>query len=104
MNPCRCGCAGDPARNRNRYPRCVEDYPGRLSGPLLDRIDLHVHVASVSVADTVMPAPAEGSSEVASGSPPRVIGSSSAGSAPMPDSTPKRSNIAPGPMPRGANC
>ncbi|MFL0672565.1 MAG: YifB family Mg chelatase-like AAA ATPase [Erythrobacter sp.] len=65
MNPCRCGYAGDPARNCNRYPRCVEDYQGRLSGPLLDRIDLHVHVASVSVADMVMPAPAEGSSEVA---------------------------------------
>lgn len=65
MNPCRCGYAGDPARNCNRYPRCVEDYQSRLSGPLLDRIDLHVHVASVSVADMVLPPPAEGSAEVA---------------------------------------
>jgi magnesium chelatase family protein len=65
MNPCRCGYAGDPARNCNRYPRCVEDYQSRLSGPLLDRIDLHVHVASVSVADMVLPPSAEGSAEVA---------------------------------------
>jgi magnesium chelatase family protein len=65
MNPCRCGYAGDPARNCNRYPRCVEDYQGRLSGPLLDRIDLHVHVASVSASDMTLPPPAEGSAEVA---------------------------------------
>lgn len=65
MNPCRCGYAGDPARNCHRWPRCVEDYQARLSGPLLDRIDLHVHVASVSAADMALPAPSEGSAEVA---------------------------------------
>lgn len=65
MNPCRCGYAGDPTRNCNRWPRCTEDYQGRLSGPLLDRIDLHVHVAAVSAADMTLPLPAEGSAEVA---------------------------------------
>ncbi len=65
MNPCRCGYAGDPVRNCNRWPRCVEDYQSRLSGPLLDRIDLHVHVAAVSAADMTQPPPAEGSAEVA---------------------------------------
>lgn len=65
MNPCRCGYAGDPARNCNRWPRCVDDYQGRVSGPLLDRIDLHVHVASVSAADMTLPPPSEGSAEVA---------------------------------------
>ena len=65
MNPCRCGYAGDPARNCNKYPRCVGDYQARLSGPLLDRIDLHVHVAAVSAIDMALPPPAEGSAEVA---------------------------------------
>ena len=65
MNPCRCGYAGDPARNCNRWPRCTEDYQSRVSGPLLDRIDLHVHVAAVSAADMTLPPPSEGSSEVA---------------------------------------
>lgn len=65
MNPCRCGYAGDAARNCNRYPRCVGDYQARLSGPLIDRIDLHVHVAAVSALDMALPPPAEGSAEVA---------------------------------------
>lgn len=65
MNPCRCGYAGDPARNCNKYPRCVGDYQARLSGPLLDRIDLHVHVAAVSAVDMALPPPAEGSVDVA---------------------------------------
>jgi magnesium chelatase family protein len=65
MNPCRCGYAGDPARNCNKYPRCVGDYQARLSGPLLDRIDLHVHVGAVSAIDMALPPPAEGSAEVA---------------------------------------
>jgi len=65
MNPCRCGYAGDPARNCNRYPKCVGDYQARLSGPLLDRIDLHVHVAAVSAIDMALPPPSEGSADVA---------------------------------------
>ena len=65
MNPCRCGYAGDPARNCQRWPRCTEDYQGRVSGPLLDRIDLHVHVAAVSAADMTLPPASEGSAEVA---------------------------------------
>ncbi len=65
MNPCRCGHAGDPDNGCNRYPRCASDYQGRLSGPLLDRIDLHVEVAAVSAVDMVLPAPTEGSEDVA---------------------------------------
>jgi magnesium chelatase family protein len=65
MNPCRCGYAGDPMRNCNRYPRCAGEYQQRLSGPLLDRIDLHVEVAAVSAVDMALPPPAEGSAEVA---------------------------------------
>ena len=42
MNPCRCGHFAELACGR--APRCAEDYQGRLSGPLLDRIDLHIDV------------------------------------------------------------
>jgi magnesium chelatase family protein len=65
MNPCRCGHAGDAARACPRLPRCVADYQSKLSGPLLDRIDIHVEVPPVSPADLALPPPAEGSAEVA---------------------------------------
>ncbi|HJQ17884.1 MAG TPA: ATP-binding protein, partial [Allosphingosinicella sp.] len=65
MNPCRCGHLGDPALACARAPRCAADYQARVSGPLLDRIDLHVEVQAVSAADLVLPPPAEGSAEVA---------------------------------------
>nr|WP_262708701.1 ATP-binding protein [Sphingomonas baiyangensis] len=65
MNPCRCGHLGDPALACARAPRCAADYQARVSGPLLDRIDLHVEVAAVSAADLTLPPPAEGSAEVA---------------------------------------
>ena len=67
MNPCRCGHANDPGYACRRQPnaRCVAQYQARLSGPLLDRIDLHVDVPAVTAADLLLPAPAEGSAEVA---------------------------------------
>nr|WP_277754056.1 YifB family Mg chelatase-like AAA ATPase [Porphyrobacter sp. GA68] len=65
MNPCRCGHLGDPALACSRAPKCAADYQGRVSGPLLDRIDLHVEVDPVSAADLALPPPAEGSAEVA---------------------------------------
>jgi magnesium chelatase family protein len=65
MNPCRCGHLGDPALGCGRAPRCGQDYQSRLSGPLLDRIDLHVDVPPVSAADLALPPPAEGTAEVA---------------------------------------
>ena len=65
MNPCRCGHLGDPALACARAPRCAADYQAKVSGPLLDRIDLHVEVNAVSAADLVLPPPAEGSAEVA---------------------------------------
>ncbi len=65
MNPCRCGHLGDPALGCSRAPRCAGDYQARVSGPLLDRIDLHVEVEPVSAADLALPAPREGSDAVA---------------------------------------
>ncbi len=65
MNPCRCGHLGDASLACARAPRCAADYQAKVSGPLLDRIDLHVDVAAVSAADLVLPPPTEGSAEVA---------------------------------------
>ncbi|MBI1203740.1 MAG: YifB family Mg chelatase-like AAA ATPase [Rhodopseudomonas sp.] len=67
MNPCRCGRASDPgyACKRGANLRCAADYQGRLSGPLLDRIDLHIEVPAVTAADLILPPPTEGSREVA---------------------------------------
>ncbi len=65
MNPCRCGHLGDPALGCSRAPRCAGDYQSKVSGPLLDRIDLHVEVDPVSAADLALPPPAEGSDQVA---------------------------------------
>ena len=67
MNPCRCGRANDLGFTCKRGPntRCAAEYQGRLSGPLLDRIDLHIEVPAVTAADLILPAPTEGSREVA---------------------------------------
>lgn len=51
MNPCRCGFLGDPSQECTKAPRCGMDYQTRLSGPLLDRIDIQVEVPPVTVAD-----------------------------------------------------
>ncbi|MEO1167289.1 MAG: YifB family Mg chelatase-like AAA ATPase [Pseudomonadota bacterium] len=65
MNPCRCGHLGDAALACSRAPRCAADYQAKISGPLLDRIDLHVDVQAVSAADLTLPPAAEGSADVA---------------------------------------
>jgi magnesium chelatase family protein len=67
MNPCRCGRASDSGFHckRGANERCAAEYQGRLSGPLLDRIDLHIEVPAVTAADLILPAPAEGSRQVA---------------------------------------
>ncbi|MCB2102936.1 MAG: YifB family Mg chelatase-like AAA ATPase [Rhodobacterales bacterium] len=65
MNPCRCGHLDDPALACTRVPRCAQDYQSKISGPLYDRIDLHVDVPAVSAADLSLPPPAEGTAQVA---------------------------------------
>lgn len=65
MNPCRCGYLGDPERACTRAPKCASEYQGRISGPMFDRIDLHIDVPAVDAADLALPPPAEGSAEVA---------------------------------------
>jgi magnesium chelatase family protein len=65
MNPCRCGYLSEADRACGRAPKCAIDYQAKLSGPLLDRIDLHVEVSPVSAKDLTLPPPAEGSREIA---------------------------------------
>jgi magnesium chelatase family protein len=67
MNPCRCGHAFEPGYSCKRasIDRCTSDYQMRISGPLMDRIDLRIEVPAVTAADLILPPPAEGSAEVA---------------------------------------
>jgi magnesium chelatase family protein len=64
MNPCRCGHLDDPGRACARAPKCAFDYQAKISGPLFDRIDLHVEVPAARVADLALAPPSEGSAEV----------------------------------------
>jgi magnesium chelatase family protein len=63
MNPCRCGHLGDPARDCTCTPMDVQRYQSRVSGPLLDRMDIHLNVPPVAYDDLATHVPSE-SSEV----------------------------------------
>lgn len=65
MNPCRCGYYGDPGRECNRPPRCVQEYQSKISGPLMDRFDIIIPVPEVTAVDLVGDKPRERSSSVA---------------------------------------
>lgn len=64
-NPCKCGYLSDPARACARVPQCGEDYLGRISGPLMDRIDLRVEVPPVAFSDLDLPETGASSTQVA---------------------------------------
>ena len=64
MNPCKCGWYGDPSGRCTCSPRAVESYRSRISGPLLDRIDIVVEVPAVHFEDLRSRAEAEPSSAV----------------------------------------
>jgi magnesium chelatase family protein len=63
MNPCRCGHLGDPRRECRCSPGEIARYRRRVSGPLLDRIDLHIEVPAVSLEE-LRAHPGESSSAV----------------------------------------
>jgi len=65
MNPCRCGSGGVGKGACGRAPRCQQQYQSRVSGPLMDRIDLQIEVPPVTAADLTLPPPAEGTAEAA---------------------------------------
>ncbi len=64
MNPCRCGYLDDPALACTRAPKCAREYQSKISGPLFDRIDLHVDVPAVNPADLDLPPAAEASGDI----------------------------------------
>lgn len=65
MNPCRCGYLGDGARECGKAPRCGETYQSKLSGPLLDRMDLVVDIQPLTPADLAFAPAGESSTDVA---------------------------------------
>ncbi len=65
MNPCRCGYLDNPILACARAPRCARDYQARISGPLFDRIDLHVEVPALSPIEMSVPSPGEPRAPVA---------------------------------------
>ena len=64
MNPCPCGHLGDSRRRCKCTPSQVERYRARISGPLLDRIDLHIEAPAITFAELRSPGPAESSSAI----------------------------------------
>nr|MBF0682238.1 YifB family Mg chelatase-like AAA ATPase [Pseudomonas sp.] len=65
MNPCPCGYLGDPSGRCRCTPDQIQRYRGKLSGPLLDRIDLHLTVAREATSLSALPATGENSATVA---------------------------------------
>ncbi len=65
MNPCRCGYLGDPSRECARAPGCGQDYQMRLSGPLLDRMDLTIEVQPLAPSELSRAAASETTATVA---------------------------------------
>ncbi|MEM6603799.1 MAG: YifB family Mg chelatase-like AAA ATPase [Pseudomonadota bacterium] len=64
MNPCKCGYMTETNKACNRAPQCGKDYTNRVSGPLLDRFDLRVELASVAISDLALPPRGETSNDI----------------------------------------
>jgi magnesium chelatase family protein len=64
MHACRCGFLGDATRECRCTPGQIQHYLGKISGPLLDRIDIHVEVPAVPYQELRGQAAAEGSDEI----------------------------------------
>jgi len=59
MNPCPCGYFGDPTRECHCTPPMIQRYVSKISGPLLDRIDIHIEVPAVKYKELRAPSAAE---------------------------------------------
>ena len=64
MNPCRCGYYGDPVRECTCTPGQIQKYLGKISGPMLDRVDIHIEVPTVRFADLAQERKAEPSAAI----------------------------------------
>ena len=72
MNPCQCGYYGDPLHQCSCTPPLVQRYLSRVSGPLLDRIDLHIQVPAVKYKELAQDEKCEDSATIRSGYLPRA--------------------------------
>ena len=59
MNPCKCGYLDNPLLACSKAPRCARDYQGRISGPMFDRIDLHIDVPALAPQEMTQPSAGE---------------------------------------------
>ena len=64
MNPCQCGFYGDATRECRCTPGQIQRYLGKISGPLLDRIDIHIEVPAVPYQELRGGEPSESSAEI----------------------------------------
>jgi magnesium chelatase family protein len=64
LNPCPCGYRGDPRRDCHCTPPQIERYMGKISGPLLDRIDIHIEVPAVPFRELSGGSPGTSSAEM----------------------------------------
>ena len=64
MNPCPCGFHNHPTKECSCMPSAIHRYFGRISGPLLDRIDMHIEVSPVPISDMTSPKEEERSSSI----------------------------------------
>jgi magnesium chelatase family protein len=66
MNPCPCGYFSDPKHECSCSPQTIERYRSKISGPLMDRIDIHIEVPAVPVGKLTSEDPAEPSADIRS--------------------------------------
>jgi len=64
MNPCKCGFSGDPLHQCLCTPHQIQTYRSRVSGPLMDRIDIHIEVPAIKFREIADDTPAEASSSI----------------------------------------
>jgi len=64
MNPCKCGYLSEPARACSRAPKCGQEYQMKLSGPLLDRFDIHIDVPAQNPLDAYEKSESESSRDI----------------------------------------
>ena len=64
MNPCKCGYLGDPKRKCKCTQSQIQQYRARISGPLLDRIDIHVEASALPISDLSKSQKSESSAEI----------------------------------------
>jgi magnesium chelatase family protein len=64
MNPCPCGHYNDPTRECKCTPQQIQRYLSKISGPLLDRIDIHIDVPAVKFKELASDTPSESSGEI----------------------------------------